>query len=317
MPDHRGDLPQFAIDAHNLLAEMEARRTRFNALVLDCCRDDPLPSGDRSARGGLASMDPKGSLVAFGCARGQTTAERRSGRNGIFTEHLLAHIETPGLNISDLFIRVGKAVKEATRGFQNPYVNHSLREEGASLFPAPGSGPPPSRQQVAPAAMARQQDEQARAEAVERSQREAAEERRLRAAAAAASAASADEERARREAVERSRREAAEERQRQKRQREAAAQAPGMPMQIPPQHDPQMPQCAQGGRVQVVGLSDEQTFANGQNGTVVSWRNGRGRVRIDTGSVAGREVVVHDWNVEAPAQPLLGRARFTEERGCF
>ena len=118
---------------------MEARRTRFNALVLDCCRNDRLPTGDRSLGRGLTSMDPKGSLVAFGCAQGQTTAERRTGRNGIFTEHLLKHIETPGLEINALFIRVGNAVERATRGLPQPmvpYVHHSLRCEGATLFPA-------------------------------------------------------------------------------------------------------------------------------------------------------------------------------------
>ena len=138
MPEHRDDLPRFAVDAHNLLAEMEARKTRFNALVLDCCRDDRLPTGDRSLGRGLTSMDPKGSLVAFGCAQGQTTAERRTGRNGIFTEHLLKHIETPGLEINALFIRVGNAVERATRGLPQPmvpYVHHSLRCEGATLFP--------------------------------------------------------------------------------------------------------------------------------------------------------------------------------------
>ena len=139
VPEERDDLPRLAVDAHNLLAEMEGRRTRFNALLLDCCRDDPLPTGNRSGSGGLASMDPKGSIVAFSCARGQTAAERRSARHGIFTQCLLEHIETPGLDINTLFIRVGNAVEKITQGKQVPYVNHSLRCEGASLFPAPNS----------------------------------------------------------------------------------------------------------------------------------------------------------------------------------
>ena len=139
VPEERDDLPRLAVDAHNLLAEMEGRRTRFNALLLDCCRDDPLPTGNRSGSGGLASMDPKGSIVAFSCARGQTAAEQRSARHGIFTQCLLEHIETPGLDINTLFIRVGNAVEEITQGKQVPYVNHSLRCEGASLFSSPNS----------------------------------------------------------------------------------------------------------------------------------------------------------------------------------
>ena len=168
MPKHRDDLPRFAVDAHNLLAEMEARRTRFNALVLDCCRNDRLPTGDRSLGRGLTSMDPKGSLVAFGCAQGQTTAERRTGRNGIFTEHLLKHIETPGLEINALFIRVGNAVERATRGLPQPmvpYVHHSLRCEDATLFPALPTATEAGVAALSAAATVEQQMAQAQAQA--------------------------------------------------------------------------------------------------------------------------------------------------------
>ena len=139
VPESSADLPRYALDAHNLLAELEARGARFNALVLDCCRDDPLPAEGRSlGGGGLASMDPKGSLVAFACAPGARAAELPNRPHGVFTDHLLRHIDTPGLDINTLFIRVGNAVEQATRHLspvQRPYVNHSLRCENASLLP--------------------------------------------------------------------------------------------------------------------------------------------------------------------------------------
>ena len=139
VPESTADLPRYALDAHNLLAELEARGARFNALVLDCCRDDPLPAEGRSlGGGGLASMDPKGSLVAFACAPGARAAELPNRPHGVFTDHLLRHIDTPGLDINTLFIRVGNAVEQATRHLspvQRPYVNHSLRCENASLLP--------------------------------------------------------------------------------------------------------------------------------------------------------------------------------------
>ena len=144
VPESNSDLPRYALDAHNLLAEMEARGTRFNALVLDCCRDDPLPAGTRSLGSsggpfnGLASMDPKGSLVAFACAPGARSIELPKDPHGIFTHHLLEHLETPGLEINKLFIRIGNAVEQATQHRplpQRPFVNHCLRCEDASLFP--------------------------------------------------------------------------------------------------------------------------------------------------------------------------------------
>ena len=153
VPETNSDLPRYALDAHNLLAEMEARGTLFNALVLDCCRNNPLPDGTRSLGSsggpfnGLASMDPRGSLVAFACAPGAKSIELPREPHGIYTHHLLKHLETPGLEINALFIRIGNAVEQATQHLpqpQRPYVNHCLRCETASLFPNPS----PIRQDV-------------------------------------------------------------------------------------------------------------------------------------------------------------------------
>ena len=105
----------------------------FNVIVLDCCRDNPLPQTMRSANGGgLMAMSPSSSLVAYACAATQQAAERH-GR-GIFTKHLLSYIERPGLNIVDLFnVHVGNAVEEETSDEkfypqkQRPVVMSSLR----------------------------------------------------------------------------------------------------------------------------------------------------------------------------------------------
>ena len=139
LPPDNAHLPRCAIDAHSLLAEMDGRGTKFNAFILDCCRDDPLPSGYRSQGGGLARMDPKGSIVAFACQPGEKAVEMPGDAHAVFTEHLLKHIETPGLEINKLFIRVGNAVRAATRGLpvvQKPYINHALEVEDACLVPA-------------------------------------------------------------------------------------------------------------------------------------------------------------------------------------
>ena len=139
VPPTNADLPRYALDAHSLLAEMDARGTQFSAFILDCCRDDPLPSGYRSQGVGLARMDPKGSIVAFACQPGERAAEMPGDKHAVFTKYLLEHIETPGLEINTLFIRVGNAVEASTRGLavvQKPYVNHALRVENACLVPA-------------------------------------------------------------------------------------------------------------------------------------------------------------------------------------
>ena len=143
VPESNEDLPRYALDAHNLLAELEARGARFNALVLDCCRNNPLPQSTRSlGGGGLAKMEPKGSLVAFACAPGEQSVDgpHLGLRHGVFTEHLLKHIETRGLNLDTLFIRVSNGVEAATSGItggpQRPYRHSRILIENASLFPA-------------------------------------------------------------------------------------------------------------------------------------------------------------------------------------
>jgi hypothetical protein len=143
VPESNEDLPRYALDAHNLLAKLQARGARFNALVLDCCRDNPLPQSTRSlGGGGLAEMEPEGSLIAFACAPRQRSVDgpHLGLRHGVFTEHLLKHIETRGLTLENLFIRVSIGVEAATRGLtggpQRPYVHSAIRIENASLFPA-------------------------------------------------------------------------------------------------------------------------------------------------------------------------------------
>ena len=55
--------------------------------------------------GGLAQMDaPKGSLIAYATAPGKTAADGES-RNGLYTQELLKHIQTPGLPLESVFSR--------------------------------------------------------------------------------------------------------------------------------------------------------------------------------------------------------------------
>ena len=139
LPAHNEELPVRGIDAHSLLAKMESRQTSFNALVLDCCRDDPLPADSRSLARGLGTMEANGSIIAFACAPGRRAAESPGEpRHGVYTKHLLRYIETPGLPINNLFIRVRRAVMDETESYETqqvPWNNDALTVENASLLP--------------------------------------------------------------------------------------------------------------------------------------------------------------------------------------
>ena len=137
------ELPRYALDAQALLVQMERKETLFNCVILDCCRDNPLPDMTRTLSSGIGAMlAPAGSFIAFACAPKQRAADfSMNGRNGVFAMHLLRHIETPGLRVEDLFIKVGNGVRNDARSNpdrfrhteQNPYTNSALREIGACL----------------------------------------------------------------------------------------------------------------------------------------------------------------------------------------
>ncbi len=135
------EVPYRGIDANELLAKMESAKNRVNIVILDACRNNPFARSFRSSAQGLAQMDaPVGTLVAFATAPGSVAADGQ-GRNGLYTQHLLASLNQPGLKIEDVFKRVRVGVRQGSRGKQIPWENTSL--EGDFYFKPgkPGEAP--------------------------------------------------------------------------------------------------------------------------------------------------------------------------------
>jgi uncharacterized caspase-like protein len=68
---------------------------------------------------------PIGSFIAFATAPGSVAADG-TGRNGIFTKHLLASLQQPDLDIDRVFTRVTAAVAQETGRKQVPWKSSSL-----------------------------------------------------------------------------------------------------------------------------------------------------------------------------------------------
>lgn len=111
-------------------------------VFLDACRTNPL--GASVGGDGLAAMDgANGTFVAFATRPGQVSYDKGTGEVSPFAAALLTHIETPGIGISDLMIRVRRDVEAATVGRQVPWDQSSLREPFAFAGTppaAPGAG---------------------------------------------------------------------------------------------------------------------------------------------------------------------------------
>lgn len=141
-----GDLRWETFDTDSVLAQLGG--AKLSIIVLDACRDNPFrmrisSGGTRGFAGqGLAPVNAaSGTLVAYATAPGEVAADGE-GRNSPFTAALLRHIETPGLELRQLFAEVRRDVMRATAGRQVTWDSNSL--VGAFYFrPAPPPRPEP------------------------------------------------------------------------------------------------------------------------------------------------------------------------------
>lgn len=119
------DVEIYGLEAQRLVRQMEASGTQLNVVILDACRDNPLPAMVRSASKGLGRMDAQqGTLIAYATREGQVAADG-AGRNSPYTSALLRYLGEPGLEVAQLFNQVGLEVSTATSGVQVPWVSSS------------------------------------------------------------------------------------------------------------------------------------------------------------------------------------------------
>lgn len=121
------DLDIEAVEADWALLQMREAGNAVNFLILDACRDNPLPRGLRASIGGLARMDaPVGTFVAYATAPG-ATAEDGAGSNSPYTTALAEMLKDEGVPAEILFRNVRNRVIELTEGRQVPWDSSSLR----------------------------------------------------------------------------------------------------------------------------------------------------------------------------------------------
>lgn len=111
-----------------VIAQLDVAGPQVKLVVIDACRDNPLPASSRSlAGGGLAAIKqpPQGGLIAFATAPGRT-AEDGTGKNSVFSKHFSDQVLVPNQTVEQMFKRVREAVKNETRNRQEPTEVSSL-----------------------------------------------------------------------------------------------------------------------------------------------------------------------------------------------
>ncbi|WP_084418268.1 caspase family protein [Henriciella litoralis] len=117
-----------------LFRYLENAGNAANFIVLDACRNNPLPSAVRTTGGGLAATGRvRGTLIAYSTAPG-AVAEEGAGRNSEFTLALAELISQPGLSAETLFRRVATRVETRTGYRQQPWIESGLRGDADFCF---------------------------------------------------------------------------------------------------------------------------------------------------------------------------------------
>jgi uncharacterized caspase-like protein len=134
-PKTADDVPKQAVEIATLLKGLGWASNPMNIVILDACRDNPFETELKTGKG-LSQMDaPIGTLLAYATAPGNTAADG-SGKNGLYTEHLLREMKKPETRIEDIFKRVRLAVRRASQGLQIPWESTSLEDDFYFLPPA-------------------------------------------------------------------------------------------------------------------------------------------------------------------------------------
>ena len=126
-------LPTQSLDLNRVIRIAESQKATIRIMILDACRDNPwqvVTQSKRSIGSGLAKVDPaEGTIVLHATRAGGVAADTREGNNGLFTHHLLRHLDTQKLPIEQLFKRVSSDVKQASKGTQVPWTEGQIEGE--------------------------------------------------------------------------------------------------------------------------------------------------------------------------------------------
>lgn len=114
---------QYSLSLNQVLDQVGQARNQTNIIIIDACRDNPYPR-----HSGLAPLSyantPGNTFIAFATSPGNVAID--GDENGLFTEHLLAHLDRRDLPIEQLFKQVRQGVMQETQGAQIPWEHSSL-----------------------------------------------------------------------------------------------------------------------------------------------------------------------------------------------
>jgi len=120
------DVKYKALNLSVVLDEMRDAQTGLNVVIIDACRDNPLPKSSRSSTRGLARIEsPSGTIILYATSPGSVAFDG-DGRNGLFSKHLLKYMSTPNSSIESVIKQVSRDVKLESNNKQTPWMESSF-----------------------------------------------------------------------------------------------------------------------------------------------------------------------------------------------
>jgi formylglycine-generating enzyme required for sulfatase activity len=121
------DVADQGVSLQGMQDKLAEVRAKFSLLVIDACRDNPLPKKAGRALGGTRGLSQassaEGQMVVFSAGANQQALDKLSDSdphpNGVFTREFLPWVGKPGVSIRDAVQGVRSAVRARAKG-----VNH-------------------------------------------------------------------------------------------------------------------------------------------------------------------------------------------------
>ncbi|MBN1183261.1 MAG: caspase family protein [Bacteroidales bacterium] len=130
-PGSEAELESECVNVNRTLGKMQTAGCRLNIVILDACRNNPFESvwkGRGRSRGLALVRAPSGTIIGYATAPGELASDG-SGRNSPYTSAMLKYLNQPGLEILDIFKRVGKSVLNWSGGKQEPWFQGNVTED--------------------------------------------------------------------------------------------------------------------------------------------------------------------------------------------
>lgn len=122
------DAQALSLNMSEVREALERGRPEASLIIIDACRNTPFAESGIARPGLVRARGGAGIMIAYATDPGNVALDGE-GNNSVFTEALLEHIDTPGLDVRLMFGRVRQQVVLDTNGTQVPWVEEALLGE--------------------------------------------------------------------------------------------------------------------------------------------------------------------------------------------